>query len=95
MRVYRLNSGMKLALAVSIMSAGMLLPETSLAYVGPGAGLTAVGTILAFIFAALLSVVGFIWYPVKRILRKLKKPSTDAVTKTTETRNSSADQELP
>ena len=45
-----------LALAV------LALPTIAFAYVGPGAGLSAIGTVLALI-------VGFIWYPIKRLLR--------------------------
>ena len=40
------------------------------AYVGPGAGLTAVGVVLAVIATLFLAVLGFVWYPVKRLLRK-------------------------
>lgn len=50
-----------------------LMPQTALAYVGPGAGLTAIGTILALVAAVALAVVGFVWYPVKRMLAR--KPS--------------------
>jgi uncharacterized membrane protein YidH (DUF202 family) len=48
------------------------------AYVGPGAGLTAIGSILALIGAVALMIVGFIWYPVKRILRRRKSKKTVA-----------------
>lgn len=44
----------------------------ALAYVGPGAGLTAIGTMVAVIAVVLLAVVGFVWYPLKRALRKRK-----------------------
>lgn len=39
------------------------------AYVGPGAGLTAIGAALAFIAGIVLAIIGFIWYPIKRLLR--------------------------
>jgi hypothetical protein len=47
------------------------------AYVGPGAGLTAIGAALAFVGAIVLAIVGFIWYPIKRLLkgRSVRKPS--------------------
>ena len=48
----------------------VLVPEGAAAYVGPGAGLTAIGTVLALIGAVCLALVGFIWYPVKRLLRR-------------------------
>lgn len=54
---------------VAVAAVG-LVPQAALAYVGPGAGLTAIGTILAFLGAICLAVVGFVWYPVKRMLRR-------------------------
>lgn len=48
----------------------LLLPPVAMAYVGPGAGLTAIGTVLALLGALVLGIVGFIWYPVKRLLRR-------------------------
>ena len=53
-----------LALALLLMAA-----SPAMAYIGPGAGLTAIGAALAFVGAILLAVVGFIWYPNKRLLR--------------------------
>jgi hypothetical protein len=44
----------------------------ALAYVGPGAGLSAIGAFLALILGVILAFVGFIWYPVKVLLRKRK-----------------------
>ena len=51
-----------------------LFTYTSLvhAYVGPGAGLSAIGTILAFIAAIVLMIVGFLWYPIKRLIKGKK-----------------------
>jgi len=43
------------------------------AYVGPGAGLTAIGAAVAFVVAMVLAVLGFIWYPIKRLLRRKKR----------------------
>jgi predicted MFS family arabinose efflux permease len=48
----------------------MIMVDPAAAYVGPGAGLTAIGAILAVIATLFLAVVGFVWYPVKRLLRK-------------------------
>ena len=44
------------------------------AYIGPGAGLGAIGTVIAVIGAVLLMIVGFGWYPVKRMLKRRKAP---------------------
>ncbi len=50
----------------------LVIPGYALAYIGPGAGLTAIGTVIALIAAFFLAIVGFVWYPVKRLLRKNK-----------------------
>jgi len=50
----------------------VLSPSHALAYIGPGAGLSAIGSLLALIAVVVVSVFGFIWYPLKRALRLLK-----------------------
>ena len=42
------------------------------AYIGPGSGLAAFGSLLAVIGAVALVIVGFVWYPVKRLVRARK-----------------------
>lgn len=54
-------------------------PGTLWAYGGPGVGLTVIGTVLALIAGVLFAIVGFIWYPIKRLLKIIK--GRDAVTK--------------
>jgi len=43
------------------------------AYVGPGTGMSAIGTLLAFILGIFVAILGFIWYPIKRLLKKKSK----------------------
>lgn len=57
---------------------GIVLPNSALAYIGPGAGLSAIGTVVAVIGAVLLLIVGFVWYPMKRVLRARKKNKNTA-----------------
>jgi hypothetical protein len=45
-------------------------PGVAHAYVGPGAGLTAIGTVLALMAAVLFALVGFVWYPMKRLMKR-------------------------
>ena len=49
----------------------LALPQAASAYVGPGTGITVIGAALAFIGSTFLAIVGFIWYPVKRLWRAL------------------------
>lgn len=45
------------------------------AYMGPGAGLTALGSLVALVGAIALAVVGFLWYPLKRMFSRSKRPA--------------------
>ena len=65
------------ALPVLAVSWIGLMPNSADAYIGPGAGLSAIGSLLALLGAVLLIIVGFVWYPVKRIMRKWKAAHTD------------------
>lgn len=58
-----------LAVAALLLAAS----QSAEAYIGPGAGITAIGTVIALIGAILLAIVGFVWYPIKRLLAKNKK----------------------
>lgn len=46
---------------------------STLAYIGPGGALSAVGTLLALLAAVALALVGFLWYPIKRLLRSRRR----------------------
>lgn len=45
-------------------------PGPVAAYVGPGAGLTVIGAALALVGGVVFWIFGFVWYPVKRLLRR-------------------------
>ncbi len=49
----------------------VLTSQPAMAYVGPGAGLSAIGSILAFLGVVFLIIVGFFWYPFKRMIARL------------------------
>jgi len=65
----------------TLLSVALIIasPMTALAYIGPGAGITAIGAVLALIGAVLLALVGFVWYPVKHLLKRFKKGSQKVV----------------
>jgi len=48
-----------------------------LGYIGPGVGLTVIGAALALLAGIFLLIVGFIWYPVKRLLQRFAKPESE------------------
>ena len=45
------------------------LPSTASAYVGPGAGLTLIGSILAIGAAVLIMVVGLVAFPIRMMMK--------------------------
>ena len=50
---------------------------TLIAYVGPGAGLSAIGAFLALLGGIIIAIFGFVWYPVRRMLRNRKTASVE------------------
>jgi predicted lipid-binding transport protein (Tim44 family) len=49
-----------------------------LSYIGPGGALSTIGAFLALLAAALLALLGFVWYPIKRLLRGRKQKQAGA-----------------
>jgi hypothetical protein len=60
-----------LVLTVTV-AAVAALPGEAHAYIGPGAGISTIGALIAFLAAIFFAVVGFVWYPVKRLRAALK-----------------------
>jgi hypothetical protein len=50
----------------------LVVPATAFAYVGPGLGVGAITAFFGAVFAVLAGIVGVIWYPIKRLLRRKK-----------------------
>ena len=85
-----MNQGLKLFFIPFL--AAFLAPGPAFAYVGPGAGLGAIGTVLALVGAILLGIVGFIWYPVKRLLRGKNTPESEEIEEGADKMSAAADQ---
>jgi Na+/melibiose symporter-like transporter len=61
----------------SILASALLLmvPEPLLAYGGPGSIISGIGALLAVVAAVFASLLGFVWFPLKRLLRLLRGES--------------------
>jgi len=70
--VRKLSASLTASLAAALCS----FPVSAYAYLGPGAGISAIGSVLAVIFALIAAIVGFVWYPIKRIFRKKRASDT-------------------
>jgi len=51
-----------------------LIPAISFGYVGPGLGAGTIGVILGAIIAVFLALFAVIWYPIKRLIKKIRGP---------------------
>ena len=70
-----MTSRQSIMATVVLLAVVCLLPQTAMAYVGPGAGLSALGAFIAVVVAIIIALFGFVWYPIKRIRQRWKKPS--------------------
>ena len=50
----------------------LLLTEPSYAYLGPGVGGGMIAATIGVIVAILAAIFGLIWFPVKRLLKKIR-----------------------
>ncbi|MGH8583534.1 MAG: hypothetical protein ACREWG_12275 [Gammaproteobacteria bacterium] len=60
-------------LVLWVATSSLLAAASASAYIGPGSGLSAIGSMLALLAATMVAIFGFIWYPLKRLLRKRKE----------------------
>lgn len=66
-----------LSATLLIISLASLLPQPVLAYLGPGAGLSAIGVLLAIVAGVTVAIFGFVWYPIRRLMRKKKRTGNE------------------
>lgn len=61
-------------LAVASATLMVLTPGVAHAYMGPGVGLGFLGAVFGVIGSIFLAIAAIVWYPIKRLLRKLRPP---------------------
>jgi hypothetical protein len=72
-----MKSHVLLKSSIVVIALVCLFPQPAMAYVGPGAGLSAIGVFLAILAGIIVAIFGFLWYPFKRLIRMLKKRSNN------------------
>ncbi len=48
----------------------LMTPSVAMAYVGPGAGLSMIGSLIAVVGALVLAIVGLVLFPLRMILKR-------------------------
>ena len=56
----------------------MLFSDVCSAYIGPGAGVSTVGTAVIFLLVVFFLFLGFLWYPIKSLFKKEEKKVEDS-----------------
>ena len=68
MMTTRAHSSAAAAAVLVLAPIGLAAPAE--AYMGPGGTLSGLGTLLALVGAVFVAVAGFLWYPIKRLVKK-------------------------
>jgi len=58
--------------AVALLALALSLPTPAAAYVGPGAGLTVIGSLVAVIAAVLIALMGLVLFPLRLLMKKMR-----------------------
>jgi membrane protein implicated in regulation of membrane protease activity len=64
-----------LSLAAALTCLAALTPGAALAYIGPGVGAGALAAVVGVVGSILLAIVGILYYPIKRMLKRKKSPA--------------------
>ena len=64
---------MKTKILVACALAVLVQPLHAHAYVGPGLGAGMVAAVLGVAAGLLMLVVGIVWYPIKRLIKRFRK----------------------
>lgn len=70
----------KLSMKINWLVKGIIFillfsPMSVMAYLGPGATVSTIGALLAAIAGIIVAIFGFLFYPIRRLIRRRKKQS--------------------
>ena len=66
----KLKTSSLISTALSVLLLVIFVQQPAMAYVGPGTGIAALGALLAIIVGVIAALFGFLWYPMKRFMKK-------------------------
>lgn len=69
---------MRIILFVITATISLIPLSVAHAYIGPGLGAGTIGVILGIIGSLLLALFAVVWYPIKRLLKKIKLAKSDS-----------------
>lgn len=72
MKIKLITGHSKNIIAFLFATSLLTYPTLASAYIGPGLGLGTIATVLGVVLGLLMLVIGVIWYPVKRLIRRIR-----------------------
>ena len=66
---------MRLTVMTLLVFLLIMNPVCAMAYIGPGLATGTIGVILGVVGSICIAVFAMLWYPIKRVLKKIKKSS--------------------
>ena len=75
----KLKTPSLISLAIAVLMLVIFVQQPAMAYVGPGTGIAALGALLAIIVGVVAALFGFLWYPMKRMIKQRKEAASKAV----------------
>jgi len=64
-------------LRAAALALALLAPSVAHAYMGPSLGLGAIGVVLGVIGSIFLAIFSFLWLPVKRLIRRMRRSAEE------------------
>ena len=74
----KLKTPSLISMAICVLLLVIFVQQPAMAYVGPGTGIAALGALLAIIVGVIAALFGFLWYPMKRMMKKRKQAASNA-----------------
>lgn len=75
----KLKTSSLISLAICVLMLVIFVQQPAMAYVGPGTGIAALGALIAIIVGVIAALFGFLWFPMKRLMKKRKEAASKGV----------------
>lgn len=62
----------KAAFVCTFVACFLAYPSLAMAYIGPGLGSGAMAAVLGSVLGLLMLLIGVVWYPIKRLIRRFR-----------------------
>ncbi|WP_019503495.1 hypothetical protein [Pleurocapsa sp. PCC 7319] len=72
----KLKTSSLVSIFICVLLLVILVQQPAMAYVGPGTSIAAIGALLAIIVGVIAALFGFLWYPLKRLLKKRQQAAS-------------------